>query len=427
MEWGHRRARQLLRRLRTPGIGRDEDQDAALLQATGAASLRDAVHRIADRALGGYPPLYATIVQRVDVEGRSCKIVMDELHLSERSFYRYRSAAIAAIEGELAKALRDALPADEPIDLDALALYAKGRYLARQRTQSSLARALGYFERALARDSQFALAHAGIAGVCALQAEHLIRPPAVAFADAHAALARALERDPTLPEAHAISADMHLFQSHDHGRARAALERALTAAPDCTAAHVVSAWLALLEGDGATARAHVRFALAHEPGALDLLTVLGIAECTEGETERGLTQLADVLELDPDFSFARFELVRILTGLGRFPAALAHLDRLQAQEPRPTYTLVLAYVEALAGEPGRAQEALRSHGAAHGFLAGSRYLQALLHLGLGDQVAALLHYRAAVEAMEPWTALLPVDGFLRPLQENQGFRELRAG
>jgi hypothetical protein len=120
-------------------------------------------------------------------------------------------------------------------------------------------------------------------------------------------------------------------------------------------------------------------------------------------------------------------LVRILTGLGRYGTALAHLDVLQTHEPRPTFALVLAYVEALAGEPRRAHDALRLHAPQHGSLAGSRYLLALLHLGLGDQVTALLHYRAAVDAKEPWTALLPVDGFLRPLHENLGFRALLAG
>jgi tetratricopeptide (TPR) repeat protein len=427
VEWGHRRARQLLRRLRTPGIGRDDEQDVALLHATGAATLREAIHRLADRALGAYPPLYATIVRRVDVEGQSCKIVMDELHLSERSFYRYRSAAIAAIDAELAKALREPAHAAGTRDLDALALYAKGRYLTRLRTEFSLSRALGCFERALARDPQFARAHAGIADVCALQGEDLIRPPATAFAEAHAALGRALERDPELPEAHAIRAALHLFQSRDHNRARVALELALARAPECPAAHGVSAWLALLEGDGARARAHVRVALAHDPGALDLLTLLGIAECADGAVERGLTQLAEVLELNAQFSFARFELVRILTGLGRYERALAHLDILQTHEPRPTFALVQAYVEALAGEPGRAHDALRLDAPQHAFLAGSRYLSALLHVGLGDEVTALVHYRAAVDANEPWIALLPVDGFLRPLHENREFRALRAG
>lgn len=425
MEWGHRRARQLLRRLRTPGAIRDDDEVAALQRATGTTSLRDAIRCIAERALGGYPVLYATIVRRVDVEGESCKIVMDELHLSERSFYRYRSAAIAAIETEIASALQAPLAgASGRADLDVLALYAKGRYLLRHRTRPSLERAFAYFERACKRDQRFAQAHAGIADVHVLQGEYLIRDPRAAFADAHAALRRAFEIDAELPEALAARADLYVFESGDHGSARAMLVRALARAPDCTSAHHVSAWLALLEGDGATTRAHVHAALASEPDALDLLTTLGIVECSDGEVERGLAQLAEVLDLDPGFSFARFELVRILAGLGRYDAALSHLAVLTTTEVRATYAVVLAYAEALAGRPRRALSALRLETPERERIAGSRYLHALLHLGLGDHGAALRHYRAAVAAGEPLTALLLIDGFLRPLRDHDGFAAL---
>ena len=422
MEWGHRRARQLLRRLRTPGTIRDDDEVIALQRATGTASLREAIRCIAERALGAYPALYATIVRRVDVEGESCKIVMDELHLSERSFYRYRSAAIAAIETEITSALQ--APFAGRADLDVLALYAKGRYLWRHRTQTSLERALAYFERAFSRDHRFAQAHAGIADVHVLQGEYLIRDPRAAFADAHSALGHAFAIDPELPEALAARADLYVFESGDHESARAMLLRALARDPECTSAHHVSAWLALLEGDGTTTRAHVHAALASEPDALDLLTTLGIAECVDGEVERGLAQLAEVLDLDPSFSFARFELVRILSGLGRYDAALSHLAVLLTTETRATYVVALAYLEALAGRPNRALRALRLETPERERIADSRYLHALLYLGLGDHGAALRHYRRAVASHEPLTALLLIDGFLRPLREHEGFRAL---
>jgi tetratricopeptide (TPR) repeat protein len=425
VEWGHRRARQLLRRLRTPGTIRDDDEVIALQRATRTTSLRDAIRCIAERALGAYPGLYATIVRRVDVEGESCKIVMDELHLSERSFYRYRSAAIGAIETEITSALQTPLPgAPAHVDLDVLALYAKGRYLWRHRTRASLERALTYFERAFSRDQRFPQAHAGIADVHVLQGEYLIRDHRAAFADAHAALARAFAIDPELPEALAARADLYVFESGDHESARAMLGRALARDPQCTSAHHVSAWLALLEGDGPTTRSHVHAALATEPDALDLLTTLGIAECVDGEVERGLAQLGEVLDLDPSFSFARFELVRILSGLGRYEPALSHLAVLLASETRATYAIVLAYLEALAGRNGRALRALRLETPERESVAGSHYLLALLHLGLGDHGAALRQYRRAVAAREPLTALLLIDGFLRPLREHEGFAAL---
>ena len=84
MEWGYRRIRQMLRKLRTPGAIEDDELARALFSLTGAPSVRDAVLRVAERALRNFPPVYWTIVRRVDVEGEGSHEVADEIHLSER-------------------------------------------------------------------------------------------------------------------------------------------------------------------------------------------------------------------------------------------------------------------------------------------------------------------------------------------------------
>src|ERR1700681_1605296 len=110
MEWGNRRVRQLLRKLRTPGAIQDDELARTLCRLTGAPSIRDAVLLLADRALHAYPPVYATIVRRVDVDGESSQAVADEIHLSQRSFFRYRGAAIAAVATEIDAIARAAPP-----------------------------------------------------------------------------------------------------------------------------------------------------------------------------------------------------------------------------------------------------------------------------------------------------------------------------
>jgi hypothetical protein len=110
--------------------------------------------------------------------------------------------------------------------------------------------------------------------------------------------------------------------------------------------------------------------------------------------------------------------------LGRYEAALSHLAVLLASETRATYAIVLAYLEALAGRNSRALRALRSETPERESIAGSHYLLSLLHLGLGDHGAALRQYRSALAAREPLTALLLIDGFLRPLREHEGFAAL---
>ncbi len=112
----------------------------------------------------------------------------DEIHLSERSFYRYRAAAIAAVAAEIDAVTHAAPRKRTSDDLDVLTLVARGRYLWKHRTSAALLRAARYFERALEIDPMFARAHAGIADVHLLVGEYLIRDPLEAFHDARVAV-----------------------------------------------------------------------------------------------------------------------------------------------------------------------------------------------------------------------------------------------
>ncbi|MDP9107035.1 MAG: hypothetical protein M3N49_14025, partial [Candidatus Eremiobacteraeota bacterium] len=315
-----------------PGAIQDDELALTLCRLTGAGSVRDAVLLLAERALRVYPPVYWTIVRRVDVDGESSQAVADEIHLSERSFYRYRAAAIAAVAAEIAAVTRSAPVKRMCEDLDVLTLVARGRYLWKHRTAASLLRAGRYFERALEIDPAFARAHAGIADVHLLLGEYLIRDPVEAFHDARVAVDAALALDPSLPELHATLADLQLFGRRDLRRAKESFDLALSIDPTYSTAHHFAAWHAMINDDLDGALDHLRTALSFAPDGLELQTTLGIVYYLRGSHEQGVTDLGEVLELDPEFSFARYELARILSGLERYDEALRHLDVLSAAE-----------------------------------------------------------------------------------------------
>ncbi|MDB5070479.1 MAG: transcriptional regulator, CadC [Candidatus Eremiobacteraeota bacterium] len=421
MEWGYRRVRQLLRKLRTPGAIQDDELARALCTLTASASVRDAVLLLAERALRGFPPVYWTIVRRVDVDGESSQAVADEIHLSERSFFRYRAAAIAAVAAEIDAVTRSA-PPKRSENLDVLALVARGRYLWKHRTTAALQRAARYFERALELDPTFARAYAGMADVHLLMGEYLVRDPIEAFHEANVAVERAMEIDPTLPELHATLADLHLFSRKDLRRAKESFDLALSIDPTYSTAHHFAAWHAMINDDLPAAMDHLRVALGFAPDALELQTTLGIVHLLEGAPEQGLRHLAEVLELDPEFSFARYQLAHGLAGLGRVDEALDHLEVLTAAEPRESYAAMTAYASARGGDPRPARRFLDRG-------AGPRrrphhYLRAYAQLGLGQRAEAIGELRAAVEYNEPWTILLPLDGIFKDLRSDRAFRTL---
>ena len=422
MEWGYRRIRQLLRKLRTPGAIQDDELGRALCSLTGSPAVRDAVLLLAERALRAYPPVYWTIVRRVDVDGESSQSVADEIHLSERSFFRYRAAAIAAIAAEFDAVTRSAPPKRSGEDLDVLALVARGRYLWKHRTTASLQRAARYFDRALEIDPTFARAYAGMADVHLLLGEYLVRDPIEAFHDAHVAVERAMEIDPTLPELHATLADLHLFSRKDLRRAKESFDLALSIDPTYSTAHHFAAWHAMINDDLPAAMDHLRVALGYAPDALELQTTLGIVHVQQGAHEQGIRHFEEVLELDPEFSFARYQLAHQLAAQQRYGEAIEQLDVLKAAEPRESYAAINAYAAARAGDPRPARRFLDQSPAYR--RRPHHYLRAYAQMGLGERSDAVGELRAAVEYNEPWTILLPLDGLFRELHGDRAFRTL---
>ncbi len=422
MEWGQRRVRQLLRKLRTPGDIHRDEVALALQRLTGARTAREAVLAVAERALRAYPPVYWTVVRRADVEGESTRAIAEEIHVSDRSFFRYRSAAISAIAAEIDTITRFANVKAPSSDIDALALSARGRYLWKHRTAASLRRAMRYFERALECDPGFARAYAGIADVHLLMGEYLIRDPAEAFADARAAIATALTLDAALPEIHATLADLAMFDRCDPLRARASFDVALAIDPNYTTAHQFAAWLSIFQEDSDGALRHLRTALEREPNSLELHTSLAKAYNGLDQPDVAYRHLNDVLDLDPDFSFARYEMVRVLIGVDRYADALDHLRVLVADEPRPTFDAALCFVEAKLGNPARGRDYL-AHGDAG---PESHYLRALVSAGLGQREVALNELREVVRAGEPGAIMIRTDGFFRALHGDAEYARIVA-
>ena len=142
----------------------------------------------------------------------------------------------------------------------------------------------------------------------------------------------------------------------------------------------------------------------------------------QGAHEQGVSDLGEVLELDPEFSFARYELARILSGLERYDEALLHLDVLSAAEPRDSYAALTAFAAGRKGDPRPARRFL-DRSTPHGRRP-AHYLRAYAQLGLGGRSDAITELRAAVDGNEPWTVLLPLDRIFYDLRKDLSFRAL---
>jgi Tol biopolymer transport system component/serine/threonine protein kinase/tetratricopeptide (TPR) repeat protein len=122
-------------------------------------------------------------------------------------------------------------------DSEAQQLYLAGRYHWGKRTPEGLRMAISNFEQAIAKDSRFALAYAGLADCYALQNWYLEPPPPDAFARAKEAAERAVALDDSLAEAHVSLAFVKFHYDRDLQGAEAEFRRAINSNPNYPTAH----------------------------------------------------------------------------------------------------------------------------------------------------------------------------------------------
>src|SRR2546425_768509 len=170
-----------------------------------------------------------------------------QLLWSER--YDRTLADVFAIQEEIARTIVDTLRATSFADLTAPAArrytqsiaaygwYLKGRYAWNKRTQEDITEAIGYFERAIAEDPDYAPAYAGLSDSYALQLDYRSVPVAEGFARAQEYARKALELDETVAEAHASLGWVLFIYDWDWDGAAREFKRAITLDPRYPTAH----------------------------------------------------------------------------------------------------------------------------------------------------------------------------------------------
>src|SRR5437660_1033040 len=137
---------------------------------------------------------------------------LTDAHLWAETFDR-KLTDIFAVESEIAKTIADTLQAKltgsektamskkPTANPEAYELYLKGRFFWNKRTSADLRKAVDYFNQAIAKDSNYALAYAGLAQAYIVLSGYNGGAPADSYPQAEAAAKKALALDPTSSEA----------------------------------------------------------------------------------------------------------------------------------------------------------------------------------------------------------------------------------
>jgi TolB-like protein/Tfp pilus assembly protein PilF/class 3 adenylate cyclase len=309
---------------------------------------------------------------------------------------------IFSVESEIATKIADTLQAkltgaeekaiaSRPTESsDAYQLYLKGRYFLSKRTKQTLKKAIEYFNEAVSKDPNYALAYAGMAEAYALLPEWSDEPAANYFPRAGAAATKALAIDDSLAEAH-TSLALVLLNDFDFKGSKKEFERAIELNPNYADAHYFLGIAILpLRGVFDQAIAEVKRAVELDPLSAIINANLGYCYFLARRYDDAIFEARKTIELDPNFVYGHVVLAHALELKGDLGQAIAIYQTLHQKNKGYRSLVFLAHLHGLKGEREKALERL---GQAKDLeeKAGIvwAYGYALAYLGLGDKSKAI--------------------------------------
>ena len=328
------------------------------------------------------------------------------------------------VEGEIAatiaRTLRRQLSGEEKVKLartetsdpEAFRLYLRGRdFLVGN--QQEMDKSVDYFQQAVARAPDYAMAHAGLAEVYTRQAYLRAVDRTEAVGKARSAVTRALELDPNLAEAHAVLGLVRFYFEWDWAGADAELRRALALNPGSCSVH--EDYGVFLTAMGRLDEGLTR---SGEAARLDPLSVspahdLAINAMIRGDHEQAAAGFRLAIDIDPNWAWGYIKLARTLAIQKKCNEALAQAEiaeRRIAGGAAPLSWSWLGATYALCGETKRARQKLDELHA----LESKQYVDpvtfAEIHCALGEMDEALRWYEKAFLDRTPnmvYAAILP--------------------
>jgi Tfp pilus assembly protein PilF len=180
--------------------------------------------------------------------------------------------------------------------------YVIGRYHLWRDSDSHLERAIAHFERAIAMDPGYAIAHAGLGHAWwkrGLWGGRLAETESAA----RAAAATALRIDESLPDAYVVLADLERLYGGDLVRAERLVQRALALDPVSVDAHYTYGLLLMTVGRFGEAIEHMQIAAERDPIAPAIHSDLGRVLYRARQYDDAVVHLNRALDLEPSMAW----------------------------------------------------------------------------------------------------------------------------
>jgi tetratricopeptide (TPR) repeat protein len=277
---------------------------------------------------------------------------------------------------------------------------------------------------AIAADDSYAPAYSGLANSAAALNRMSLMAPDEANAIIRPAIARALELDPSLAEAHCMLGGYRLYSEWDWPGAEQSLRQAITLNPSSSVAYggLAELYEALDRNDDAV-RCWTE-ACHFDPLSVFFPTLLGGTLVLAGRPAQAAEQLRATLRQEPHFWLGHEILGFALADLGRYAEAIEAEQTAVQLSPDVIPKTALGYIYARAGlteETRRLLQELQE-------LSGRRYVSPLvpaaLLTALGDCDQALDHLERGCVVRDPVMVLLRSFPFWRSLHDHPRYQQI---
>ena len=234
--------------------------------------------------------------------------------------------------------------------------YLKGIYLWNSRDARRYPDAEKYLRRAIALDSNYARAYAGLSDVVQWMVVPATRKEK--FAEASRAARKALELDPALAEAHAALGLIAMNYDWDWAGAEREFQSAIALNPQYATGHHWLSDLLRCQGRFDAAMREINLAIQLNPTLPVLQHDAGEILVFARRYEEAEIRLHEALTLNPSYGEAYFWLTEAHALQGRFPEAFADIEQMGRLHSGSYSAGLAAYVHGLANDPAGAERLL---------------------------------------------------------------------
>ena len=248
------------------------------------------------------------------------------------------------------------LASKSEVDPEAYQAYLQGRIAFSRVTPESLTQAVEYFNLAIAKDPNYALAYAGLADAH-IQLAGRLAAPTKAMPMAKTSIERALKLDESLGEAHSSLAQVRLFYDFDWEGARAEFRRALELNPRSALIHQMNGLFFAAQGKASEALSESGRVLEFDPVSTSSGCVRARLFYYARRYDDAIDLYRKTLETDPTVAghctWSSFSFQKV----SRWPEAVTAAKR--AAEASPNEMLPRAALARAYGSMGNTEEARR--------------------------------------------------------------------